>query len=128
MANIRKGVAKAAMIRKDFSSPNYNRKSIDFFFKIEQKNNFDGFFATKNREFYLSDLGYWVDYYEPKLNLVIEYDEPHHFKAGQLKDWDIQRMERIKNKLKCYFYRYDVRKNILIDYSCEGLRKIEIVL
>jgi hypothetical protein len=47
-----------------------------------------------------------VDYYEPKLNIVIEYDEPHHFDInGNLKNDDIFRMNYIKQTLQCDFYR-----------------------
>lgn len=48
--------------------------------------------------------GYRVDFYIPKLNLAIEYDEQHH--ATQV-DEDIKRQNYIERKLKCVFVRCD---------------------
>jgi len=38
--------------------------------------------------------------------VVIEYDEPNHFKSGgSLRDKDIRRQNEIENYLKCKFIR-----------------------
>jgi very-short-patch-repair endonuclease len=74
-------------------------------------------FATKNGEFFVSDLGYFVDYYEPNLNIVIEYDEPKHYNVdNSLKKKDLIRMNEIKSKLKCKFYRYNEKLKELKEY------------
>lgn len=61
-------------------------------------------------------MGYWVDYYEPNLNIVIEWDEKHHYINEELKNKDINRMNEIKEYLKCKFYRYNENKNIIYEY------------
>ena len=59
---------------------------------------------------------YFVDYYEPELNIVIEYDEKHHFKGGELKEKDVLRMEYIKKTLHCRFFRYTESNNVILEY------------
>ena len=60
--------------------------------------------AENGGEFYIKELGYWVDYYEPNLNLVIEWDEPHHKK--QIKK-DMYRAKEIIKETGCKFFRID---------------------
>lgn len=50
--------------------------------------------------------GYFVDGFIPELNRVIEVDEKHHFdKKDQLKSKDIERQNKISEKLGCEFLR-----------------------
>ena len=64
----------------------------------------DGQHAENGGEYCIKELGYWVDYYEPTLNLVIEYDEPYHSrKINQIKD--LARQKEIEEYLGCKFYR-----------------------
>lgn len=48
--------------------------------------------------------GFRIDFYIPKYNIAIEYDEVHH---QYNKDKDEQRESYIKEKLKCKFIRLD---------------------
>lgn len=97
--------------------PLYNKKSCEYFTELEKQNNWDGYYATKTGEFYIDKLGYWVDYYEPTLNIVIEWDEKSHFNFdGSLKDRDISRMGDIKKYLGCEFYRIDEKTKVLTKY------------
>lgn len=49
-------------------------------------------------------IGYWVDGYDKKKNVMIEYDETYHFnKNGTLKNKDIRCQKEIKKFLKCKF-------------------------
>ncbi|MBC8427905.1 MAG: hypothetical protein H8D94_00380 [Candidatus Pelagibacter sp.] len=50
-------------------------------------------------------IGYSLDYYEPELNLVIEWDEEYHFKNDKLKEKDVIRQHKIIDELNCDFYR-----------------------
>jgi len=51
-------------------------------------------------------LGYFVDYYEPNLNIVIEWDENSHYNIdGNLREKDKRREEEIKSYLKCKLLR-----------------------
>ena len=53
--------------------PLYNKKSCEYFKKMELENKWNGYYATKNGEYFIKNLGYWVDYYEPIKNVVIEF-------------------------------------------------------
>lgn len=72
--------------------------------------------ALNGGEFYIKELGYFVDGYDREKNVVFEYDEAHHFSNGKLKQKDIQRMIEIKNYLKCKFIRYNEKINETVEY------------
>jgi very-short-patch-repair endonuclease len=99
--------------------PSFNKNACKIFEQLEKDLGFDGFYATKGKE---KRIGrFWVDYYEPNKNIVIEYDEPYHFnKDDKLKDRDIKRQLWITNRLNCKFYRirentnYEQFKNIIL--------------
>lgn len=62
--------------------------------------------AENGGEFYIKELGYWVDGYSVEKNIVIEYDEKHHFdKNGELYEKDKQRQLEIEEYLGCTFIR-----------------------
>lgn len=56
--------------------------------------------ALNGGEYYISELGYWVDGYDQKNNVVYEYYEREHKKRI---DKDSLREQAIKNHLKCEF-------------------------
>ena len=56
---------------------------------------------------------YRVDWYIPKLNLCIEYDEAHHRKKIQIKKEDRDRQKHIEKKLGCTFLRVEQGKEYL---------------
>ena len=58
---------------------------------------------------------YNVDFYSPKYNLVIEYDEPYH---KYRKKEDRKRQNKIIKELKCSFIR------VQRDFELEGLNEI----
>lgn len=84
--------------------PNYSKTACRIFKRIDRDFGWNGIYATKGNE---KRIGrFWVDYYEPTQNVVIEYDENHHFdKNGNLKPKDIIRQRWIVNHTKCQFYR-----------------------
>jgi hypothetical protein len=96
--------------------PNYNLIACKYFDGIEKINKWNGMYATKNKEYHIKELGYFVDYYEPKLNIVLEYDEKNHFESGKLKYKDIRRMREIKKCLHCKFLRYNENTKKLKEY------------
>ena len=97
--------------------PLYNKKSCEYFKKMEIENGWNGYYATKNGEYFIKDLGYWVDYYEPMLNIVIEWDEKTHYNLdGILKMRDNRRMLEIKKRLNCQFFRFNEKLNELKRY------------
>lgn len=87
--------------------PNYNPKSIPI---LEQKAKELGItdlqHAENGGEFYIEELGYWVDGYSKEHNIVFEYDEKHHFNEdGTYTDRDVRRQKEIENLLGCKFIR-----------------------
>ena len=85
--------------------PPYNKKSCDYFQLLNMWNGWNGQYALNGGEYFIKDLGYWVDYYEPNKNIVIEWDEKYHYKGGKLREKDIKRQEEIEKYLGCIFYR-----------------------
>lgn len=91
--------------------PSFNRMACIFFDEINKRFNLDGVYATNKGEYHIKELGYFLDYYEPNLNLVIEWDEPHHYYCGgKLTPKDKLRQDEIKYHLKCRFIRIKENK------------------
>ena len=98
-------------------APRYNKRACEYFGKLEQERGWNGLYASKNGEFYVKMLGYFVDYYEPTLNIVVEYDEPIHYNVdNSLKKRDSERMREIAEHLHCKFYRYNEKAGELKEY------------
>jgi len=55
-------------------------------------------------EFYIKELGYWLDGYDKENNVVYEFDEKYHDNQKQ-KQKDMLRQQDIINHLKCKFIR-----------------------
>lgn len=81
--------------------PNYNSDSIPI---LEQKAKeleiSDLQHAENGGEFYIEELGYWVDGYSKEKNIVIEYYEPFH---KHQKEKDLIRKKEITKHLNCKF-------------------------
>lgn len=60
---------------------------------------------------------YLVDGYDKERNIVVEYDERHHYSGGKLKQKDIDRMNKIMQYTGCKFYRYNERTKELREYT-----------
>jgi hypothetical protein len=104
-------------------SPNYNLVACQLFEDINRELGWNGQHAENGGEFFIKELGYWVDYYEPNRNIVIEFDERHHIRQQEK---DKQREQQITQFLNCKFLRItDTMKREFIYESC---RKIEDVL
>ena len=86
-------------------SPLYNKKACKLFDDICEKENIHIQHAMNGGEYYIKELGYWLDGYDEMNNIAYEYDEKHHFKNGKLKEKDINRQNEISNYLKCKFIR-----------------------
>lgn len=105
--------------------PSFNKKSCKFFDTLEKKLNWSGLYATKNGEYQIKELGYFVDYYEPTKNIVIEWDERRHYNVDRtLKLEDTIRQKEIENFLKCVFIRID-EKNFDENLILEKLKKYD---
>ena len=77
--------------------PNWNPVACDFFEKFDIENDTIGRHARNGGEFYIKELGYWLDYINKDLKIIIEYDEERHFdENGNLKEKDILRQHEIQ--------------------------------
>jgi len=98
-----------------FHFPGFNNSACEYFDWMDKWNGWSGRYASKGGEYQVGC--YFVDYYEPRLNIVVEYDEPNHYCAnGDLKKKDIDRMIFIKKTLQCRFYRYNSIANKIKEY------------
>ena len=90
-------------------SPNYNSEACKLIKEYGIKNGYDFQHAENGGEFYIKDLGYWVDGYDKNKNIVIEIDESHHFDPdGNLNIKDIERQQEIIDSLGCNFIRLKI--------------------
>ena len=82
----------------------HNPVAREYFDWLNKWNGWNGRHAKNGGEVVVGN--YFLDYYEPYYNIVVEWDEPpHYYVNGQLKPKDVFRMSFIKNKLGCEFYR-----------------------
>lgn len=83
--------------------PSYNPRACLFFNIINTSMGWSGVHAENGGEFIVS--GYFLDFYEPNLNIVIEFDESHHNETRQ-KSLDEKRQNQIITTINCKFYRF----------------------
>jgi hypothetical protein len=98
-------------------SPRYNPvacKAIDEYGKLYGYN-FQH--AMNGGEFYIKELGYWVDGYDKEKNVVIEYYETYH--ARQI-ERDTRRKEEIIKHLNCDFI---ILKEDCVHYNADGSKR-----
>ena len=105
------------IIRKSTSinNPNYNPNACKYFDKLNDKMGWSLCHAMNGGEIKYDK--YWLDAYDKEKNIIVEYDEKHHFRYGKLLQKDIDRMNDIINKLHCKFYRYDECNGRLVEYT-----------
>lgn len=71
--------------------------------EFNRKNRTNGQHARNGGEYYIKELGYWLDYINHDLKLIIEYDEKKHFDVnGNLLEKDVIRQKEIED----YFNEY----------------------
>lgn len=93
---------RAKWVINNFQFPNFNPKACKIIEQYGKDNNYNFQHALNIGEFYIKELGYWVDGYDKDKNVVIEYMEKHHNNSKN-KEKDLKRKERIKDFLKCEF-------------------------
>jgi len=73
--------------------PNYNKQACEHFKNFDKINNTKGRYAMYGGgEYFIKELGYWPDYINFDMKLIIEWDEPWHNKQKQK---DKQRQKEI---------------------------------
>jgi hypothetical protein len=85
-------------------TPNYNPVACKIIDEYGAKHGYNFQHAENGGEFYIKELGYWVDGYDREKNVVIEIDEPHHLRTMQM-ERDKKRQEEIIQLLQCQFIR-----------------------
>lgn len=83
--------------------PNYNKLACKYFDWLNMYMDWNGKHAGNGGECRIGK--FWLDYYEPNLNIVIEWDEAAHYKEGKLRSKDIHKQSEIIKSLKCDFFR-----------------------
>jgi len=98
------------LISKHGISPNYNPSSISIIeAKAKELDIVDLQHAENGGEFYIKELGYWVDGYSKEKNIVIEYYESFHTNRIEK---DKIRQNEITTHLGCEFIIiYENQKN-----------------
>ena len=99
---------------KHISQPRYNVNSISYFDKLSKEMGWNLQHAENGGE--ITVLGYWLDAYDKEKNIVVEYDEPRHYKDIEnnvLIEKDIERQNEIIEHLHCEFWRYNEAMDIL---------------
>lgn len=97
----------------DFVFPTFNKSACEYLDNLNKERGWELQHALSGGEYLVS--GYWVDGYDKKRNIVVEYDEPFHKKPSRAFK-DNKRMKEIKRCLQCSFYRYSVLQNELKEY------------
>ena len=62
----------------------------------------EGVYATNGGEYYIKDLGYWLDYINFGKKIIIEYDEKYHYRNEKAIEKTISR----QNNIKKYYPEY----------------------
>jgi hypothetical protein len=86
--------------------PKYNVDSIPIIEEYGKEHGYNFQHAENGGEYYIEELGYWVDAYDKEKNVVLEIDEPRH-KYYQNDD---TREKEIKDLLGCKFLRIKLDK------------------
>lgn len=85
-------------------TPSYNKKACKIFDEICEKENIHIQHAMNGGEYYIKELGYWLDGYDILNNTAYEFDEKYHFTKDKIIK-DRNRQEKIEKFLKCKFIR-----------------------
>jgi len=93
--------------------PNYNPLACKFIDKLNLEKGWNLLHAMNGGEFYIEELGHWMDGYDKGNNIIFEYDESDHERPSK-KQRDLIRQNEIINHLKpSEFWRYNERHNEL---------------
>jgi hypothetical protein len=92
------------LIKENKSKVGYNPKACEVFDFLNHHLQWNGLHAHNGKE--QSVNVFFLDYYEPSLNVAIEWDEKHHRKPSRYKgDWIKQKV--VMDTIGCEFYRVD---------------------
>jgi hypothetical protein len=86
--------------------PSYNKKACEYFRNFDNENMTNGQHAENGGEYYLEELGYYLDYINFDKKLIIEFNERRHYANGKLKEYDRIREKEIKNYFKDFNFMH----------------------
>jgi len=87
-------------------APRYNKDAIPIIEEYGNKYGYKFMHAENGGEYFVKELGYFLDAYDPINNVALEIDERHHYnRGGTLKERDIVRQQEIQEVLDCEFVR-----------------------
>ena len=109
----REKMRKSALKRaKKQGHVSFNPKACEYFDRLNKEKEWNLQHAKNGGE--IECVGYSLDAYDEKRNIVVEYDEPHHYTIyGNLKSKDKKRQNRIIKSLSCTFFRFNEREKTL---------------
>jgi hypothetical protein len=90
--------------RRPGFTPNYNKKACKYFNHLMIHDGINIQHAENGGEFFIKELGYWVDGYDKHNNVVYEFDEKSH-QLGNKPAKDAERQALIEQHLGCKFIR-----------------------
>jgi len=102
----------------NFGWPNYNKNVCDIIDWINMYYDLNFQHALNGGEVYLNKLGYFLDAYDIKRNIIIEFYEKRHYdKNGNLKQKELEREQEIIKLLKCEFIRINAfdKNNLILE-------------
>ena len=77
--------------------PACSPRACEFFERFDKDFNTQGRYGTNGGEYFIKELGYWPDYINFNLKLIMEWDEEDHYNgSGVLKKKDVRRQEEIQ--------------------------------
>lgn len=85
--------------------PNYNKNGCLYFENLMLKNNTFIQHAENGGEFFIKELGFWLDGYDKENNIAYEYDEAGKFKSKRVTQKHLNRQKSIEQLLNCSFLR-----------------------
>ena len=102
--------------------PRYSIEGCHFFDILNDKYGWNLQHAENGGEIIVN--GYFLDAYDKKLNIVVEYDEEAHYDdlyENILSDKDIYRQNQIIKALNCTFFRYNRKLKYLYMVNCDEM-------
>ncbi len=85
--------------------PRYNKDSIALIEEYGREHGYSFMHAENGGEYFIKELGCFLDGYDPIRNIAIEIDEKRHFVNGSLLPKDVERQRQIEELLGCTFIR-----------------------
>ncbi len=94
---IRSARINSLNIDDESAFPGYNKMACEYFRQFDDDNDTSGQYAVYGGgEFEIKELGYYPDYINFDLKLIMEFDEENYYKNNQLHKDDVQRQKKIQ--------------------------------